>query len=271
MVAIVEPAQRAVAVDVGRVTALRGIVMRAEIELLLELNRSAPIVELRGGAGWGKTSAALAHAAVREARGATVVMFETGGAVRISRSAPDAEILYVVDDRELDRDVVEQLLDSVQRDRRVRMLVCSRGRHPLTDRAQSIGLVTRRIDLSAVRFSAAELCELARTRDVVLDLQRAEYVSHAIGGWPVVAAGFVSAYAAEARDSTVATIDRLIGRSFEDVLGRMVGTAALPLLARASLSGSISRSGAGQHGDAGALRRLIDRIHLLGLGEWVAA
>ncbi len=263
------PAERASDFDLSHYVALRGLAERDEVTRLLDHGGWA-ILELCGGAGWGKSSAAITYAAQRQRTGTEVIVFESDGAVRICPAPAHGDMLYLVDDVDLSPDVTEELLRRVQEDSRVQILVCSRERHPLVRSALSIGLVARRIDLSDHRLSADDLQAIARLRGVHLETQRAQYAAHAAGGWPVVATGFIDLYADGAGDTSVRSIDHLITRSFETVLNRMLGAGALPLLARAALGDGIRPDAPeGSTTERRALNGLIDRVRRLGLGKWV--
>jgi len=265
------PARRPAVFSLDRHVDLRGLVIRQGVSQELERIRRSSIIELRGGAGWGKTAAALVYAAERHRSGTQVTILETDGKVRICPTSDDADILYVVDDSMLTAEAVRRLVSQVQDDSRVQIVVCSRERHPLIERAHSQGLVARGLRLTDFRLTAAELLDVGRSRGVHLDIQRAEYVVHAAGGWPAVATGFVDRYAEGARDSSLAAIDRLVTRSFEMVLSELLGESALALLARASLSDGIRRNTVDGRTETDALGILIERVRRLGLGEWVAA
>ena len=261
---------RAAVFSLDRFVDLRGLVNREGISQQLALSRRSSIVELRGGAGWGKTSAAVAYAAERHRAGAQVILIEGDGRVRIC-PAPDGDVLYVIDDCEVSDEVADELISRVQEDGRVQIIVCSRERHPLIQRAHVNGLVTRRVDLGDFRLTAVELLEIARTRGVQLDPRRGEYVVHAAGGWPIVAIGFIDLFADGARDASMASIDHLVTRSFEVVLSDLLGEGALPLLVKATLSGGIRREATGARGKTSPLESLVERVRRLGLGEWVSA
>ncbi|MGM7697983.1 hypothetical protein [Microbacterium sp. A84] len=263
------PAERAT-FSLDRHVDLRGLVRREGIAQKLTQYRGSSIIELRGGAGWGKTAAALTYAAERRRSGAEVILIETDGNVRICPASDHAAVLYVLDDCSLTDAVMQELLTRVQGDDNVQILVCSRERHPFIRRAHSQALVTRSIHLNDFRMNAQDLREIARVRGIHLDTQRAEYVAHAAGGWPLVATGFLDLYAEGAGETSVAFIDQLVTRSFESVLSILLGDGALPLLARAALSDSVFRDAPQHSAESDALRSLIDRVHRLGLGEWVS-
>lgn len=263
------PAERAV-FSLDRYVELRGLVARDAISRQLQRHRRAPIVEMRGGAGWGKTSSALVYALEAHRAGAQVTLFDADGS-KLCPGAVDGDVLYIIDDCELSEEVTAELLARVQDDARMQIVVCSRERHALIRRAQRLGLIAQLVRVSESRMTGAELIEIGRRRDVHLDAQRAQYVVQASGGWPIVATRFIDLYANGNRDASAGSIDELVTRSFDVVLTALLGAAALPLLARASLSVGIRRERAGEPGPQSGLHRLIEKVRQLGLGEWVRA
>lgn len=272
-------AQRVAEFNPHRFIDLRGIVPRRGVAELLDSLRHSPIVELRGGVGWGKTSVALAYAAAQQRRNATrVVLFEREAGVRVCAGLGDGagecesgEVLYVIDDCAVSSERTDAIIEHLQRNDRAQVLVCSRTPHAFTEAARQQQMVARSVRLPEMKMTAHELVDIALTRNLRLDHQRAEYIIHAGGGWPLVVVRCVDLLADGTRAASVAALDQLVSQCFESVIAELFGGDALAVLARAAMSDRVCLETVHAAESPVKLRALFERIHELGLGEWVSS
>ena len=254
--------------DLSRVARLRGLVDRRALSREIAKSGDAGFIELTGGAGWGKTSAALQYAASRQREGAHVrFLNETSVAFTGAHVGPE---LYIVDARSVRSKVVDSLFAALHSARETQLIVSSRGGHEIIDRAEREGLITRRVDVASFPLGARELQLMAAERGVRLSAATVDYAAPALAGWPIVASRFIRRFASRPSSHSLSGLDSLVAQSFEEVLTELIGSKSLPLLVRTSLGSSISPATANGVRDE-AIADLIACIRELGLGEWRAA
>jgi hypothetical protein len=255
--------------DLGRYLRVHGIVTRPRLAAAFENAASAPIIEVRGGAGWGKTSACLLYAASRQRRGHLVYTFPHVTLVPsdVGRTSAGTTRLVVIDEAGPEQAPVDGILDALERDPMLQVVVSSRERHLLVDRARDRGVATRRLDVSEHGFDADDLLLLAQARGTSLARGWAQYVAHAIGGWPLVATRFIDRLCDSrlGQGTTFSTLDLLITKAFEDALDELLDDSDMSILTKIALADRVGVNPA----DPAELM-LIERVHKLGLGEWVA-
>lgn len=252
--------------DLSRVARVRGLVDRRALSREIARSGDAGFIELTGGAGWGKTSAALQYAARRQREGARV-RFLTEASVVGAHLGP---ALYIVDARTVHSKVVDSLFVALHSAHHTQIVVSSRVGHEIIDRAEREGLLTRRFDVSSFPLSARELQLMAAERGVRLSAATADYAAPALAGWPIVASRFIRRFASRPSSHSLSGLDALVAQSFEEVLTELIGSKTLPLLVRTSLGSSISPATENGVRDE-AIADLIVCIRELGLGEWRVA
>lgn len=253
--------------DLERAAAVRGLVERRRLSRAMSESGTSGILELAGGAGWGKSSAALQHAVRAQQDGIAVhFLSDASEPIRPGRGAE----LYVVDARTVAPRMIDALLSSVLGGQPVQVMVSARAGHELVERAVAEGLVPRRIDLETFPLTPDELRRMASHRGATLRAATADYVAPALAGWPVVGARFLRHLAGRPANAPLSMIDALVAQSFEEILVEYLGASSLRLLVRASVGASINADAAPASEDP-AVTELYRRIGELGLGEWRAA
>lgn len=254
-----------------------GVVPRRALVARFEQLRDSSVVHVCAGVGWGKTAAVFELGLNRVTEGhrvrvatprhpggsdGDVTARPRNGAERAGRR------MLLIDEVIPPRDRIEQIIDEIESGLDVRLVVASRGEHPVVEWVRERGLSVSMVGPEALRIAPDEFQAMARRRGVSLG-GSGDYVARIVGGWPIVLNRFVEE-AARIRviHMSAALADKLIASSIRRVVGPLLESSAIDELSTAALADLIDDDVVEVLGLSSRLNDALAQVGALGLGTW---